>query len=108
MIHDLFRVINKVNVVYILRCANGHFYVGSTTNLGLRLQEHNSGEGGFYTKVHRPVKLVYTEEYDTIHEARLRERQLHKWSKAKKEALINGDIKKLKELSRNLRSDYIE
>lgn len=87
-------------VVYILSCDNGQYYVGSTTNLDLRLQEHTSGNGGFYTKAHRPVKLVYTEEYDTIYEARLRERQLHKWSHAKKEALVKGDITKLKELSK--------
>ena len=91
----------KRPVVYILSCDNGQYYVGSTTNLELRLQEHNSGEGGFFTKAHHPVKLVYTEEYDTIHEARLRERQLHKWSHAKKEALVKGDIALLKALSRS-------
>ena len=89
------------NVVYILRCANGQYYVGSTTNLELRLQEHRSGVGSGFTKAHLPIDLVYTEEYDTIHEARLRERQLHKWSQAKKEALIDGDIEKLKELSKS-------
>lgn len=88
------------NVVYILRCANGQYYVGSTTNLELRLQEHRSGIGSGFTKAYLPIELVYTEEYDTIHEARLRERQLHKWSQAKKEALINGDIEKLKQLSK--------
>ena len=89
------------NVVYILRCANGQYYVGSTTNIELRLQEHHSGEGSDFTKAHLPIKLVYTEEYDTIHEARLRERQLHKWSHAKKEALITGDIDKLKGISKS-------
>jgi len=88
------------NVVYILRCANGQYYVGSTTNLELRLQEHRSGVGSGFTKAHLPIELVFTEEYDTIHEAHLRERQLHKWSQAKKEALINGDIEKLKQLSK--------
>ena len=88
------------NVVYILRCANGQYYVGSTTNLELRLQEHRSGVDSGFTKAHLPIELVFTEEYDTIHEAHLRERQLHKWSQAKKEALINGDIEKLKQLSK--------
>jgi putative endonuclease len=88
-------------VVYILLCNNDEYYVGSTTNLELRLQEHRSGVGSGFTKAHLPIDLVYTEEYDTIHEARLRERQLHKWSQAKKEALINGDIEKLKELSKS-------
>ena len=88
------------NVVYILRCANGQYYVGSTTNLELRLQEHRSGIGSGFTKAHLPIELVYTEEYDTIHEARLRERQLHKWSQAKKEALIRGDMETLKKLAK--------
>lgn len=95
----------KMAVVYILQCANGEYYVGSTTNLAMRLNEHTSMEDGLFrgakfTKTHYPVELVYTEEYQTEHEARIRERQLHKWSHAKKEALINGDINKLKILSR--------
>ena len=102
MSHDLFELAEKkVNVVYILKCANGLYYVGSTTNIELRLQEHRSGVGSGFTKAHLPIELVYTEEYNTIHEARLRERQLHKWSHAKKEALIHGDMEKLKQLSRS-------
>ena len=94
-----------MNVVYILLCANGEYYVGSTTNLAIRLKEHTSVDGGFFrgakfTNAHCPVELVYTEEYQTEHEARIRERQLHKWSHAKKEALIKGDRDKLKELSK--------
>ncbi len=93
-------------LVYILLCANGEYYVGSTTNLDLRLKEHKTVDtslfrGAKFTKAHLPVELVYTEEYNSEHEARLRERQLHKWSHAKKEALIKGDIIKLKELSKS-------
>ena len=47
-----------------------------------------------------PVKLVYTEEYEDEHQARMREQQLHGWTRAKKEALISGDIEKLKQLSK--------
>lgn len=86
---------------YILQCANGEYYVGSTENFEQRLQEHYSHRGGRYTKLNQPVKLVYKEEYPTYEEAFKRERQLHKWSHAKKEALINGDIDKLKELSKS-------
>ena len=86
-------------VVYILQCSNGEYYVGSTSDLENRLNEHEKGRGCDFTKAHLPVKLVYTEEYPTIEEAYKRERQLHGWSKAKKEALICGDIEKLKELS---------
>lgn len=92
--------------VYILQCANGEYYVGSTTNINLRLKEHMSVDtslyrGAKFTKAHLPVELVYTEEYQTEHEARIRERQFHKWSHAKKEALIVGDIERLQTLSKS-------
>lgn len=92
--------------VYILQCANGQYYVGSTGNLELRLKEHfgehpKSLSGSKFTKSFHPVKLVYTETFNTQQEAHLRERQLHKWSHSKKESLIAGDIDKLKELSRS-------
>ena len=107
--------------VYILQCANGQYYVGSTTNIARRLNEHGSAmlainptdstqdrpgsvqpkyRGAKFTKAHQPVKLVYTEEYENEHEARMREQQLHGWSRAKKEALIRGDIETLKQLSK--------
>ena len=84
---------------YILECSNGAYYVGSTNDLERRLQEHQAGEGANYTSKHLPVKLVYWEEYQNIDEAFRREKQLHGWSRAKKEALINGDIEKLKSVS---------
>ena len=76
-------------------------YVDSTTNMGERLKRHNAGYALEYTHLHRPVELVYKEEYDTYQEAFRRERQLKKWSLAKKEALIAGDIERLKELSKS-------
>ena len=92
--------------VYILQCANGQYYVGSTNNLANRLQEHQLSDGALFkgarfTKAHLPVKLVYTEEYEDDHEARTREQQLHGWSRAKKESLIRGDIESLKQLSKS-------
>lgn len=86
---------------YILECANGQYYVGSTNDLDRRLQEHQKGLGGRFTKAHLPVKLVYTEQYQTVEQAFYRERQLHGWSRAKKEALIIGDLNKLKESSKS-------
>ena len=86
-------------VTYILLCSNGEYYVGSTTDMENRLKEHQKGRGCSFTKAHLPVKLVYTEEYPTFDQAYKRERQLHGWSRAKKEALINGDIELLKQLS---------
>ena len=84
---------------YILQCANGKYYVGSTTNLEVRLNEHQAGLGGKFTSTHLPVKLVYFEEYSSIHMAFSRERQLHGWSRAKKEALIRGDYEALRPLA---------
>ena len=74
--------------------------MGSTTNIEERLKRHNVGYASEYTHLHRPVELVYKEEYDTYQEAFRRERQLKKWSLAKKEALIAGDLEKLSNLSR--------
>ena len=75
-------------VIYILLCANNEYYVGYTSDLERRLQEHQTGRGADFTKGHLPFKLVYTEEYPTFEEAYKRERQLHGWSRAKKDALI--------------------
>lgn len=88
-------------ITYILKCVDGSYYVGSTTNLEQRLKEHNNGHGCRFTKLHRPLTLVYTEEFETYPEAFRRERQLHGWSVAKKEALIKGDIDVLKALSKS-------
>ena len=64
--------------------------------------EHPIYESGSkFTKAFKPIKLVYTEEYDRIDEAFKRERQIHGWSHAKKEALIKGDFDLLKKLSKS-------
>ena len=76
--------------VYILRCADGSYYTGHTRNLGVRLAEHESGLVPGYTKLRRPVRLVFAEELRTRAEALKRERQIKGWSRAKKEALIAG------------------
>jgi putative endonuclease len=83
-------------VVYILKCADGSFYVGKTALLRTRLDEHESGVGADYTKVRRPVEMVYAEEHSTIRGAKNRELQLKRWSRAKKEALIAQDLARLK------------
>lgn len=93
---------------YILLCANGQYYVGSTNNLELRLKQHQ-GEipldagrrGAEFTKLHLPIELVYKEEYPTIQQAFKREQQIKKWTRAKKEALIAGNIELLKQLSKS-------
>ena len=87
--------------MYILEFADGTYYTGSTTNLELRLQQHQAGKGANHTKKRLPVKLVYYEEYPRIDTAFYREKQVQGWSRKKKEALINGAVEKLPELSRN-------
>jgi putative endonuclease len=87
--------------LYILKCADGSYYTGSTNNLPLRLAQHQEGESSVYTRSRLPVELVYTQEFSSEHEAFLRERQVKGWSRAKKEALIRGDFQALVELSKS-------
>lgn len=82
--------------VYILRCGNGDLYTGMTTNLDRRLQEHQSGKGGWFTKTTQPVELLYHEVYDSENQASQREIQLKGWTRRKKLALISGNREALK------------
>jgi putative endonuclease len=86
--------------MYILECADGSYYVGSTKKLERRMTEHLSGLGSRYTSVRLPVKLVYGEEYDRISDAYSREKQVQNWSRAKREALIHGDYEMLPPLAK--------
>lgn len=75
--------------VYILECADGSLYTGSTHDLDKRLKQHNeSKSGAHYTKIRRPVKLLYSESFSTFREARQREAELKGWTRAKKAGLI--------------------
>ncbi|NLA25535.1 MAG: GIY-YIG nuclease family protein [Bacteroidales bacterium] len=89
----------KIGYMYILKCANGTYYTGSTTDLERRLAQHQSGEGANYTRKHLPVELVYFEEFQRIDEAFYREKQVQGWSSAKKKALINAETNLLNKLS---------
>ena len=77
---------------YILLCSNGSYYTGSTRYLKLRIQQHQSGLGANHTRKFGPVKLVYYEEHTRIDTAFYREKQIQRWSRAKKKALIDGDL----------------
>ena len=88
--------------VYMLRGRDGRYYVGSTrADLERRVSEHNAGTFGGFTKTRRPVELVYSEVFGRITDAIAAERQLKGWSRAKKEALINGEFERLRILARN-------
>jgi predicted GIY-YIG superfamily endonuclease len=86
--------------VYILRCSDENCYVGVTSDLNARISVHNSGCGPAYTASRRPVSLVYSESIPTAAAARVRERQIKRWSRIKKAALIAGDLSGLRTLSR--------
>ncbi len=87
--------------VYILRCADGSYYVGSTKQeIEARVWKHNNLPIDSYTARRRPVVLVFTESYDRITDAIARERQLKGWSRRKKEALIALAYEALPDLSR--------
>jgi putative endonuclease len=87
--------------VYMLRCADGSYYVGSA-RLGLdqRVIEHNQGVYGGYTSTRRPVTLVWAEHFLNITDAIAVERKIKGWSRAKKEALIRGDHDAIRELAK--------
>ena len=87
--------------IYILECADGSYYIGSTNDLQRRLEQHQNGEGANHTRKYLPVKLLYYEEFQRIDEAFYREKQVQGWSRKKKEALMNVEINKIRELSKN-------
>ncbi len=86
--------------VYVLRCADDSYYVGHTDDLERRIALHNQGEIPGYTSTRKPVALVYSAEFATRVDAIARERQLKGWSRAKKEALMRSDWRRLNELAR--------
>ncbi len=85
---------------YIVRCSDDSYYVGSTINLPARIQQHNHGGGAKYTASRRPVELVWAMEFDSVRDAFFAEKQIQNWSRAKREALIDGRIDDLPQLSR--------
>lgn len=87
--------------VYILLCADNSYYVGITNNLGRRFIEHSSGYNpGSYTSSRLPVVVVYAEQFYRPFQAIMREKQLKKWTRVKKEALINRTFDQLPNLAK--------
>jgi len=85
---------------YIVRCADDSYYVGSTVNLPARIAQHNEVGGAKYTSRRRPVVLVWAMEFESIRDAYFAEKQIQNWSRAKREALIEGRLEDLSVLSR--------
>jgi predicted GIY-YIG superfamily endonuclease len=86
--------------VYVLRCSDGSFYVGHTTDVAERVERHNSRRGPAYTAARLPVELMYSQELPSMEAAVQREAQFKRWTRAKKEALIAGDTSRLHLLAR--------
>lgn len=91
----------KQSYVYILKCSDKTYYTGVTSNLEQRIFQHESGfYSNCYTFIRRPVELVFYCEFTDINIAIEKEKQIKKWSKVKKEALINDDYGLLPNLSK--------
>jgi len=88
--------------MYILLCSNGTYYTGSTKDLQNRIKEHQLGKGANHTKKQLPIELVYFEEYIKVSDAFKREKQVQKWRREKKEALINGELSLLPVLAKKV------
>ena len=92
-----------MHYVYLLRCADESLYVGETSNLQTREQDHNDGRGGSYTTRRRPVRIIYAERHKSKQEALKRERQIKRWSLRKKELLVSVDVAALSGVSQRAR-----
>jgi putative endonuclease len=90
----------KQYYVYILKCSDNSYYTGVTSNLESRFIKHQSGHfPESYTHNRRPVQLVFYNEFNEIEQAIAFEKQVKGWSRKKKEAIINDNWEKLKELA---------
>ena len=88
-------------VVYMLRCSDQSLYVGITGDLDSRVREHNLGRGPMYTAFRRPVRLIYSEVYQSRVSATQREVQIKRWTHSKKLALAASCPQTLHQLSKS-------
>ena len=79
-----------MHYTYLLKCADGSFYCGYTTNPKKRVQVHNTGKGAKCTRSRLPVELVYAEEYETKSKAMHREWEIKQLSHAQKQELVSN------------------
>jgi len=86
--------------VYILKCSDNSYYTGITNNLDKRYKEHVFGKyRNCYTFKRRPLEIQFHESFNDVLQAIYFEKKIKKWTRAKKEALINGDYNRLQILS---------
>ena len=78
--------------VYIVRCADRTFYIGTAKDVKVRVASHNAGKGAKYTKPRLPVRVVYREGPMSLTRALRREYQLKQLTRPQKQALIRGRL----------------
>lgn len=84
---------NNIFYTYMLLCSDNTFYIGSTNDIQKRLHAHNNTKAGaHYTKIRRPVTLIYKEELKTLSEAKKREATLKKLTRQEKEKLVQSNL----------------
>ena len=74
--------------VYILLCSDNSFYTGISNDLEKRFLDHKKGKGGRYTRSHKPLKIIYTEQYATKPDALKREIEIKSMRRKQKENVI--------------------
>ena len=91
----------QISFVYILLCSDNSYYTGVTNDVFKRFEVHQKGyDSKSYTFNRRPIQLVFYTSFNSIEIAIEKEKQIKKWSKAKKVALINGNFEDLPNLSK--------
>lgn len=85
-------MMDKSWIVYILLCSDKSLYTGITNNLSQRFRDHKAGKGGAYTRSHKPIKLIYSEQLPDKSTALKREAQIKGWSRQKKIGLLNLSV----------------
>ena len=79
-----------MNYTYMLRCADDSLYTGWTADMGRRLQQHQRGVGGKYTRSRLPVSLLYCEKHEDRQQAMSREAQIKHLTRKQKIELIRS------------------
>lgn len=91
----------KYFYVYILKCKDNSYYVGHTDDIEQRIAQHKSKSyPDCYTKTRLPIEVVFIQQFPTREESIVAEQKIKKWTRNKKEALINNNWDKIKELSK--------
>ena len=78
--------------VYLLLCSDKSFYTGISNNPQKRFLDHKNGKGGYYTRSHKPEKLIFQEQHSSKNQALKRERQIKGWSRSKKIKILGLKI----------------